>query len=181
MITERFFHIVGSKLVAGIPFFADLDKWDRVNGFLVGIDTAKLDFAGEYAAGFHLFPGGEWHQKRPVWWDGEHIGDQRRRRREARKQEVWLLSPGESLGVADAHNGLRFVKAGEERLDIVAPAPQEVADYLYNRALALAHFGDKGLNWVRCSLKAISNLSEDPRVKAIHRQVSKLKPVNAEV
>lgn len=162
---KNIFQIVGDGLVSNLSFY-NCTNWLDFEGYLVGFDTDNLDFGEERIPNLRFFPGGEWHSDIPVWSEGHHKEDKRPIRLQTEKLEVWALFYNRRLLVADKNNGLRLLTAKVEELQIVEPTLKEIAEYLYDRAVAMAKGDGHGLNWVRQSLSAIhSSARNDPVVK----------------
>lgn len=174
-LRNKYSRIIGDQLVAGIPFFPNLQNWSTYAGFLVGFDTTELNFGGALVPGLHLFPGGEWHSRTPIWWQGKNPNDTAHRRHRSEKFEVWTLRCGESLAVADRSDGLRLINGYSDGIEIVTPTHEEIARYLLERALVMMTNGNRGINWVRQSLRALRSATNNPIVREIHQQVSALR------
>ena len=171
---QNCFHIAEAELFAGIPFYNDVLKVDRETWF-VGFDTTNLNFGGEYAPGFLIYTGGEWHHKEPFWFQGKDPTDIRPWRLQKRSQQIWKLFTGERLAVADRRCGLRFVKAMPHGPELHIPEPLEVVRYLYDRAAAMAaRKNSKGLHWVSVSIGAISQVGQHAEIEGLQEAVRKL-------
>lgn len=168
-------HIIGHELRPGIPFFANAHRWKSRSSYLVGFSVRDLDFQGPYAPGFHLFPGGEWHNEQPFWWQSL-VSHELRRRQCRDKYEVWELQCGKTLAIADTRDGLRFLKVTQDNPELIPPPAAEVAKYLHERASAMAHGEGRGLNWVRQSLRAIYTHTGDDIVLRLHKASEALRP-----
>jgi hypothetical protein len=147
-------HIVGDELRKGIPFYAG--HIDSKHRCFVGFDTTELNFGGAYAAGFNLFPGGEWHRERPWWYKGKNPNGKRSRRLLRDKWEIWAINFWRKIAVADRSNGLRFLEVKPSGPELIVPEPEEVITYLHERETAMRlRANQRGLDWVRASLSAI--------------------------
>ena len=170
MSQRNCFHIEGDRILPGIPFNCGFTNNPRC--LYVGFDTENLDFEGPFAIGFYLYPGGEWHNKQPVWSQGKDRNDLRPERLQTKKMEVWELGDAEKIGIADRRNGLRILEHRPDTPVLIIPTPTDVERYLFDRAQAMVKRGHgTGLNWVRQSLRAIWASTRDPIALELHQQV----------
>jgi len=152
---HNLWHIVGAELQTGIPFYTR-PIVDSKHRCFVGFDTTRLNFGGAYAAGFNLFPGGEWHREQPWWFETKDRNDNRPRRLQRKKREIWAIGVWQKVAIADRSNGLRFFEVKPNGPELIVPKPEDVIVYLYEREIAMRTRGDKrGLDWVNASLSAI--------------------------
>ena len=176
MQPQHCFHIHGDELRPGILFYI-FGQHLPPNIWFVGFDTDALDFGGEYVPGFRMYPGGEYHDRTPRWWETGGSKDPRPRRVQRSKKEVWALREGDWIGVADQRNGLQFLEVQAQTVHLRRPHPLEVSRYLHERAQRTLSSGNwKGLIWVRESLKAILEANQDAEIAQIHEEVKKMRP-----
>ena len=154
-----------------------LDAAGRFDGFIISFASKRLDFQGPYTQGANWWSGGEtWFRKRPIWRiEKRVIGDRRHRLEQPHKVEGWALSIREECFIGDCRSGVMILRATRKQgLLLERPEPMELVGLLHHKARNMHH--ERGRNWIRQNLRALSYMKGDERLANCHGEVENLFP-----
>lgn len=170
------FSIVGAEVQAGIP---SNTPWGSLPAKFTGSHNQRVQtcpklpgqpdrcwfvyFAvpelnfetGPYLPGLNIWPGGEWHTRRPAWLGCDESIDPRKRRQAPDRGELWALPRTETrLLLTDQAGGIRLLQRREGRFELSKVSPTFLGDYLCNRAEELETH--RGVFWVERNLTLLA-------------------------
>jgi len=142
-MASTLYHITGSALTKGPPENAPRAvRVNRRNGHFLYIDTKLIDFmSGPFLEGLVLWPGGEWHGRRPIWEEAAKND----RGTLVKKRQLWQFYNNDELAVIDNAGGVRIYTLIGGHFQLTEPHPHALAKYIYKRGLAAQRFN--GVDW----------------------------------
>lgn len=131
-----------------------LDCRYTFQGIILFVDVERLMFGENNLPDLNIWPGGEWHGLRPIRSAKKDPNDHRRVYETPLKFQLWAIPTGAKLILTDQHKSLRVIIA-ENPPRLCQPSPEEVADYLLNRARCATQ--QWGRNWAVSCLRRLKD------------------------
>lgn len=131
------------------------------NYFIVYIEVSVPKFDGQpLLVGQEYYPGPEWHDKQPFWW--QVIGDRNPslRRKNPKRAELWKLRINEQIIIIDTSGRVRLLRFRLGQAELVPVDVPFVMDYLCMRASMYTEI--PSLLWVCSTVRRLRASHPDP-------------------
>ena len=143
------YQIIGGEIVEGIPRSVP-NQFPKGASFVLGFDVAQLNF-GPSQWDIRLFPGGEWHDRRP------YFSNRSQNRAQRSGSELWIIGPMIPLMVVDCSMSVRIVDVIGKRIRLFVPTERDMIEYLRDRIDAYMQSGnEKGIRWAEGCIRTIT-------------------------
>jgi hypothetical protein len=119
------YQIIGDEIVEGIPYSIP-NNFPKGDPTVIGFEVNQLNF-GPPQWELRLFPGGEWHGRRP------HFSSRSQNRAQRSGAELWVIGPMLPLMVVDCSMSIRIVEVIGRRVHVI-PSYEEAAFVVVPRA-----------------------------------------------
>lgn len=143
------YQIIGDEIVEGIPYSIP-NNFPKGDPTVIGFEVNQLNF-GPPQWELRLFPGGEWHGRRP------HFSSRSQNRAQRSGAELWVIGPMLPLMVVDCSMSIRIVEVIGRRVKLSVPTAREMIEYLQQRIEAYTRSGnEKGIRWAESCIRTIT-------------------------